>query len=348
MSPLEQLASVMVEASERVKKATSIGELDEVESGLLGKESVIGQVRLVMGKIDPSERPALGAKLQEATALVTEAIQEKRAELSVVEEKQRLMDETIDVTLESITFARGSHHLIQQTINDITDIFVGLGYQVADGPEAELAWFNFDALNTPPTHPSRLESDTMYLEFGDPADEVLLRAHTSTVQVRWMLDHAPPVHIIAPGKAYRTDTIDATHLPVFHQIEGLVVDEDITFSDLKGTLAHFAREFFGPGTEVRLRPHFFPFTEPSAELDVSCFNCDGGEPDCRVCKGAGWLEMLGCGMVDPNVLEAVGYDATRYSGFAFGMGVERPAMVRHGINNIRLLIDNDLRFLRQF
>jgi phenylalanyl-tRNA synthetase alpha chain len=239
-------------------------------------------------------------------------------------------------------------HLLQQTVDEIVDIFVGLGYRVADGPEAELAWYNFDALNTPPTHPSRLESDTVYLDYGAPEDEVLLRTQTSPVQVRWMETNEPPVYVVVPGKVYRKETTDATHLPVFHQVEGLAVDESITLSDLKGTLAHFSREFFGPKTEVRFRPHFFPFTEPSAELDVSCFNCDGGEPGCRVCGSAGWLEMLGCGMVDPAVLEAVGYDPKQLSGFAFGMGVERMAMVRHGINDIRHFIDNDLRFLGQF
>jgi phenylalanyl-tRNA synthetase alpha chain len=188
----------------------------------------------------------------------------------------------------------------------------------------------------------------MYLDYGEPGDELLLRTQTSPVQVRWMEEHEPPVYVVVPGKVYRQETTDATHLPVFHQIEGLAVDESIRFSDLKGTLAHFSREFFGPRTEVRLRPHFFPFTEPSAELDVSCFNCDGGVPGCRVCGGAGWLEMLGCGMVDPNVLEAVGYSPERLTGFAFGMGVERMAMVRHGINDIRHLVDNDLRFLEQF
>jgi phenylalanyl-tRNA synthetase alpha chain len=187
----------------------------------------------------------------------------------------------------------------------------------------------------------------MYLEFEDP-DSVLLRTQTSPMQVRWMQAHPPPIHVVVPGKVYRSDTIDASHLPVFHQVEGLAVDENITFSDLKGTLAHFAREFFGPKSTVRLRPHFFPFTEPSAELDVSCFNCDGGESSCRVCRGAGWLEMLGCGMVDPNVFSYVGYDPEAVTGFAFGMGVERMAMVRHGINDIRQFIENDLRFLGQF
>jgi phenylalanyl-tRNA synthetase alpha chain len=188
----------------------------------------------------------------------------------------------------------------------------------------------------------------MYLDFGDEADEALLRTQTSPMQVRWMEQHKPPVYVVVPGKVYRTDTIDASHLPVFHQIEGLAVDRDVTFSDLKGTLAHFAREYFGPKTTVRLRPHFFPFTEPSAELDVSCFACEGGEAGCRVCGGAGWIEMLGCGMVDPNVFLAVGYDPSEVTGFAFGVGVERLAMVRHDIHNIRHFIENDLRFLRQF
>lgn len=301
-----------------------------------------------MGDLDPDDRPKVGAKLNEVTGGVQRLLDRKREELERADEERRLREEAIDVTLEAVTFPRGTLHIIQQTIDEVVDIFVGLGYQVADGPEAELAWYNFDALNTPPTHPSRLESDTMYLDWGDPADEVLLRTHTSPVQARWMESNDPPVYVVVPGRTYRTDTVDATHLPVFHQIEGLAVDENIVFSDLKGTLLHWAREFFGPQSEVRLRPSFFPFTEPSAEMDVSCFACNGGEPGCRVCSGAGWLELLGCGMVDPNVLEAAGYDSTRLSGFAFGMGPERLAMVRHGIDSIKHFIDNDLRFLEQF
>jgi phenylalanyl-tRNA synthetase alpha chain len=301
-----------------------------------------------MASLDSNQRPLIGARLNEVTESIQALIAARRVELEVEDEARRLTEDRIDVTLESYVLPRGSLHLIQQTIDEVMDIFVGLGYRVADGPEAELSWYNFDALNTPPTHPSRLESDTMYLDYGAADDEVLLRTQTSPVQIRWMEANEPPVYVVVPGKCYRLDTIDATHLPVFHQIEGLAVDEHIQFSDLKGTLAHFAREFFGAATEVRLRPHFFPFTEPSGELDVSCFNCDGGEPGCRVCGGAGWLEMLGCGMVDPNVLEAVGYDPSQVSGFAFGVGVERLAMVRHGINNIRHFVDNDVRFLGQF
>jgi phenylalanyl-tRNA synthetase alpha chain len=348
MTHVEQLESARLKAAEIVGAASTSDELSSVEAELLGKDSTVGEVRRAMGSLDPEERPVVGAALQAATKEIQSLIDSQRTVIETREEALRLSGDTIDVTLERISFPQGSLHLIQQTIDEVVDIFVGLGYQVASGPEAELAYYNFDALNTPVTHPSRLESDTMYLDFGDPEDEVLLRVHTSPVQVRWMEQHDPPVYIVVPGKAYRTDTIDATHLPVFHQIEGLAVDDSIRFSDLKGTLLQFAREYFGAGTEVRLRPHFFPFTEPSAELDISCFACSGNDYSCRVCSGAGWIELLGCGMVDPNVLEAVGYDPTRVSGFAFGMGVERIAQVRHGINDMRTYIDNDLRFLRQF
>lgn len=348
MDPRSALDGVLAEAPTAIEGASSLDELDRVESTFLGKGSTIGDVRRSMGAIAAEERPLVGARLKEVTDSIQAILSSRRVELEVEDEARRLREGRIDVTLESHVFPRGSLHLIQQTIDEIVDIFVGLGYRVADGPEAELAWYNFDALNTPPTHPSRLESDTVYLDYGEAGDEVLLRTQTSPVQVRWMEEHSPPVYVVVPGKVYRKETTDATHLPVFHQIEGLAVDETIQFSDLKGTLAHFSREFFGAKTTVRLRPHFFPFTEPSAELDVSCFACDGGVPGCRVCSGAGWLEMLGCGMVDPNVLGAVGYDPSQLSGFAFGMGVERMAMVRHGINDIRHFVDNDLRFLRQF
>jgi phenylalanyl-tRNA synthetase alpha chain len=348
MDLLDRLREARDAAQEAVAGAADPDELDRVESSLLGKDSAIGQIRRSMGQIDAEMRPTVGAMLQDVTAAVTSLVETRREQLEAREAERRLAGEKIDVTLPALTYPTGVIHLIQQTIDEITDIFTSIGYQVADGPEAELAWYNFDALNTPPTHPARFESDTMYLDYGDPADELLLRTQTSPVQVRWMENHEPPVHVIVPGKTYRTDAIDATHLPVFHQIEGLAVDTDITFDDLKGTLRYFAEQFFGSSTEIRLRPHFFPFTEPSAELDVSCFNCDGGDPGCRVCKGAGWLEMLGCGMVDPAVFEAAGYEPTKVTGFAFGVGVERPAMVRHGITDIRNFIENDLRFLEQF
>lgn len=348
MDPIAALDDAIDAAPSAVDATSSLAELEAVETSLLGKDSPVGMVRRSMGNLDHGDRPKVGAKLNEASKRIGEVLGARRHQLELVEEEERLKLEAIDVTLKSITFPAGSLHLVQQTIDEVIDIFIGLGYQVASGPEAELAWYNFDALNTPPTHPSRWETDTMYLDWGDPNDEVLLRTHTSPVQARWMEEHDPPVYIVVPGRTYRKDTVDATHLPVFHQIEGLAVDTDITFGDLKGTLLHFAREFFGPQSQVRLRPHFFPFTEPSAELDVSCFNCDGGQTGCRVCGGAGWLELLGCGMVDPNVLEAVGYDPSAVTGFAFGMGPERLAMVRHGIDSMKHFIDNDIRFLRQF
>ena len=348
MDVIAELEDAVSGAAASIEGAGTVEELSKVESALLGKNSAIGTVRRAMGSLDATERPHVGTRLKEVIAEIEALIDQRRTALALLEDRHRLSGDRIDVTLEAVRFPRGSLHLIQQTIDEVVDIFVGLGYLMTSGPEADLGWYNFDALNTPPTHPSRLESDTMYLDYGDPADEVLLRTQTSPSQVRWMQQHPPPVYVVVPGKVYRTDTIDASHLPVFHQIEGLAVDDSITFSDLKGTLSHFAKEFFGPKTTVRLRPHFFPFTEPSAELDVSCFACDGGESSCRVCGGAGHLEMLGCGLVDPNVFDAVGYDPSQVSGFAFGMGVERLAMVRHGINDIRHFVDNDLRFLRQF
>ena len=348
MDLLESLDESRLKAPEVVAAAATTSELAGVEAALLGKDSAVGEARRALGKLPPEDRPRVGARLKEVTEQITLVIADRRRVLELAETDHRLGAEAVDVTLPTVTYPTGYLHLIQQTIDEIVDIFTAIGYQVADGPEAELAWYNFDALNTPHSHPARLESDTMYLDYGDPADEMLLRTQTSPVQARWMESHDPPVHIVVPGKCYRTDAIDATHLPVFHQIEGLAVDTDITIADLKGTLHHFAREFFGPKTQIRFRPHFFPFTEPSGELDVSCFNCDGADPNCRVCKGRGWLEMLGCGMVDPAVFEAVGYDPTTVTGFAFGMGVERPAMVRHGIADIRNFIENDLRFLGQF
>jgi phenylalanyl-tRNA synthetase alpha chain len=339
---------LVADAPAQLKAASSLAELEKIESELVGRASPISEARRQLGKLPADERPAAGAKVNEVSQHLASLIAARRMELERLEADRLLESDRVDVTLEAWTLPEGTQHLIQQTIDEVCEIFIGLGYRVAEGPEAELAWYNFDALNTPPTHPARLETDTLYLDYGDPADEILLRTHTSPMQARYMETHDPPVFVVVPGRTYRADAIDASHLPVFHQIEGLAVDGDITLSDLKGTLAHFAREFFGPKQSIRLRPSFFPFTEPSAELDVSCFVCGGTGIDCRVCKGAGWLEMAGCGMVDPNVFVAVGYDPAKVTGFAFGMGVERLAMVRHGISNIRHFVDNDLRVLRQF
>jgi phenylalanyl-tRNA synthetase alpha chain len=345
---MEELEQIVASAPRELAMADDLERLADIESQLIGRRSRLAELQRGMGSLPAEEKPKVGRALQEARGTLTQLIASKRDELELEAANALLERDRVDVTLEAYSRRIGTAHLIQQTIDEVCEIFVGLGYDVATGPEAELAWYNFDALNTPPTHPARAESDTLYLDFGAEEDEALLRTQTSPMQARWMEDRDPPVHVVVPGKVYRKETIDASHLPVFHQIEGLAVDEGIVFSDLKGTLHHFAKEYFGPKTTIRLRPHFFPFTEPSAELDVSCFACDGGETGCRVCGGAGWLEMLGCGMVDPNVFEAVGYDPASVTGFAFGMGVERLAMVRHDIHNIRHFIENDIRFLRQF
>jgi phenylalanyl-tRNA synthetase alpha chain len=345
---MDELENLISEARGRIAIAADLAQLSQLESDLVGKGSLIASRRRALASLPPADRPAAGARINQVAAELNRLLGERRLVLERAESNRLLEAEWLDVTLAGYTMREGGAHLIHQTIEEVCEIFIGMGYQVADGPEAELGWYNFDALNTPPTHPSRFETDTLYLDYGDPRDEVLLRTHTSPMQTRWMESHEPPVYIVVPGKVYRNETTDASHLPVFHQIEGLAVDTGITMSDLKGTLAHFARRFFGPRQAIRLRPSFFPFTEPSAELDVSCFACEGGEPGCRVCKGSGWLEMVGCGMVDPNVYRAVGYDPGRITGFAFGGGVERLAMARHGIKDIRHFIDNDLRVLEQF
>jgi phenylalanyl-tRNA synthetase alpha chain len=342
------LAQLVDTAQQKSGEAVDLAALEAVESELLGKSSPIAEARRGLGKMPPEDRPSYGAMVNDITEKVKTVLATRRAELVRGDADRLLQDDNVDVTLAAWTTPAGTEHLIQQTIEEVCEIFIALGYRVAEGPEAELGWYNFGALNTPPTHPSRLESDTLYLDFGDPADEILLRTQTSPMQARYMEAYEPPVYVVVPGKTYRADAIDASHLPVFHQVEGLAVDSGITLPDLKGSLAYFAREFFGPQVVIRLRSHFFPFTEPSAELDVSCFVCGGTGLNCRLCGGAGWLEMAGCGMVDPNVFQGVGYDPSAVTGFAFGLGVERLAMVKHGISNIRHFIDNDVRVLRQF
>ncbi len=343
---MDDLDAILGSALERIDAAGTLEALDRIEGELVGRSSVIAEQRRGLGKLDPAERPVAGARLNEAAQRLQGLLDGRRRVLEVEAEDRLLAEDRVDVTVQRRILRTGTSHLITQTIDEISDIFTAIGYQIADGPEAETAWHNFDALNTPWWHPSRLESDTMYLDYGDPKDEILLRTQTSTVQARTMESQPPPVHIIAPGRCYRTDTFDATHSPVFHQFEGLAVAEGITFADLKGTLSYFAREYFGPDRTIKVIPHFFPFTEPSAEMHVSCFACDGS--GCRVCSQTGWLELLGCGMVDPNVFEAVGYDPSAVTGFAFGGGIERVAMVRHGIEDIRHLFDNDLRVNEQF
>ena len=344
---MENLAALVDEAPTLVEDAGSLEALASVESDLLGRRSLVAELQRKIGRLPAEERPRLGRAIQQARKAITGLIEARRERLQLDTERAMLAGDRVDVTLPALQYPEGYTHLITSTIEEVCDIFIGLGYRVVGGPEAESGIYNFDALNTPPTHPSRLESDTLYLDWGDPSDEILLRTHTSPMQARYMEENDPPVYVVVPGKVFRADTPDATHSPVFHQIEGLAVDENLTFSDLRGTLAYFAREFFGSERRIRMLPNFFPFTEPSAEMHASCFSCEGGG-SCRVCGGVGWIELLGCGMVDPNVFEWVGYDPARVSGFAFGMGVERIAQVRHGVSPLRHFFDNDLRVLSQF
>ncbi len=341
-----RLETLRTQAPGLVDDADSLEALDAVEQQVVGRASPIAEIRRGLGQLPAEERPIVGRAVKEVADEIAVLVDRRRSVLEDEAETALLAADAVDLTVPMDERATGTHHLITSTIDEIVDIFVGLGYRVADGPEVETGWYNFDALNTPADHPARAESDTLYVDFGEPEDEMLLRTQTSPMQARYMQDHDPPVHVVVPGRVFRNETLDATHSPVFHQVEGLAVDTDITFGDLKGTLEHFAREFFGPSTGTRFRPHFFPFTEPSAEVDVTCFGCDGS--GCKVCGGPGWVEVLGCGMVDPAVFDAVGYDSAGVTGFAFGMGVERMAMARHGLTHIRHLWENDLRVLGQF
>jgi phenylalanyl-tRNA synthetase alpha chain len=343
MDPITQLRA---EAASRIASAEELAQLDDLERELIGKSSLIAQRRRELGKLPADERPKVGAMLNEAFQEIKTSLEARRAVLERSTEDRLLEQERVDPTLPDLRLPRGNHHLLTETIEEIVDIFTALGYSVATGPEAETAGYNFDALNTPISHPSRLESDTIYVDWGDPADEVLLRTQTSPMQIRYMEQNDLPVYVIVPGRVYRSDTLDATHSPIFTQIEGLAVDDNLTMADLKGTLLYFMDRFFGEGRRIRMYPHFFPFTEPSAEMAVSCFACDGS--GCRVCGQSGWIELLGCGVVDPNVLAAVGYDPGAVSGFAFGVGAERLALVRHGIHHIRHFFESDLRVLGQF
>ncbi len=330
----------------RLPSAASVVEVDQIEAEALGPGAPVSEARRSLREATEEVRRELGRAVNEITTAVSGAAAQRRAVLAAAERDARFGEEWLDVTLPGRVPARGRAHLISTVWDEIVDIFVALGYTVAAGPEVETSFYNFDALNTPLTHPSRLESDTMYVAHGADPEGVLLRTHTSPVQARYMESHKPPIFIVVPGRVYRRDAIDATHTPVFHQLEGLAVDESITFGDLKGTLQHFARAFFGSRRKVRFLPHFFPFTEPSAEMHVDCFACEGA--GCRVCRETGWIELLGCGVVDPNVFTTVGYDPNALSGFAFGMGIDRLAMIRYGIPELRMFFDPDLRILRQF
>ncbi len=337
----EQLEQIKAQSMQELESATDLQGLDEIRIKYLGKKGALTSVLRGMGALPPEERPQAGALANQARAAIEAAIEQKDAQLSGQARKAQLAGETLDVTMPGRRHKAGKLHPLTQVLDDVKDIFIGMGFSIAQGPDVELDYYNFEALNIPKNHPARDTQDTFYID-----ENVVLRTQTSPVQVRVMEKQKPPIRIIAPGMVYRSDAVDATHSPVFHQIEGLVVDKGITMGDLKGTLEVFAHALYGADVKVRFRPHHFPFTEPSAEMDVSCFVC-GGE-GCRVCKGEGWIEILGAGMVHPKVLAGCGIDPEVYSGFAFGLGLERVTMRRYDIDDLRLFFENDVRFLKQF
>ncbi len=330
---------------ELIAAASDLEALEDARIKTLGRKAPLSAARGGSGRVDEDQRKELGRLANEVQRALEETLEAKRAEFETAARALRWDEEAVDVTLPGESFPAGSIHPLTRTIWDIVDIFIGLGYKVADGPEIELGKYLFDALNMPQHHPARSSTDTFFV---DEDAGIVVRTETSAVQIRTMETQPPPVYVVCPGRVYRRETEDATHLAGFTQIEGLAVDEGITLGDLKGTLALFARSLFGEELEVRFRPHFFPFTEPSAEMDVECFLCRGNDPRCRLCKGEGWIEILGCGMVDPTLFEWVGYDPERYTGFAFGMGVERIASLAYGLGDIRSLWENDLRLLSKF
>ncbi|MBQ8696102.1 MAG: phenylalanine--tRNA ligase subunit alpha [Clostridia bacterium] len=337
----EKLNQIKEEALAAIAAATSADELESMRVAVLGKKGSLTAVLRGMGALTPEERPIVGALANEVRADIEAALTEKGTALKAGELDARLMREKLDVTVPGTRANMGGTHPLYQVERMMSDIFVSMGFDIAEGPEVELDYYNFQALNIPENHPARDTQDTFYI-----TDRILLRSQTSPVQVRTMEKQRPPIRVISPGRVYRSDTLDSTHSPVFHQMEGLVVDEGITMGDLKGMLETFAKHMFGEKTKIRFRPHHFPFTEPSAEVDVSCFVCGG--KGCRLCKGEGWIEILGAGMVHPNVLRGCDIDPEKYSGFAFGLGIERVTMTKYGIDDVRLLYENDKRFLGQF
>ena len=348
MADLDQLRA---EAEGAIAAAGSSAELEELRVRYLGRKAELTQALRSVGQLPPEERGPAGQAANRVKQALEATLEQRTVELEASELDKRLAKDRIDVTLPGDPPRPPGHlHLVSQIRREMEDIFVGLGFAVVEGPEVEYDYYNFSALNHPPEHPARQPGDTFYF-----SDEVLLRTHTSPMQVRAMEEQEPPIYIVVPGRVYRPDTPDATHVPMFHQLEGLAIDEDITLADLQGVLLQFARGMFGEETEVRLRPGYFPFTEPSVEVDVSCFNCHGtglvNGDRCPTCKGEGWIEILGSGMVDPNVLGYVagnGYDPEKVQGFAFGMGIERIAMLKHRVPDLRMLFENDVRLLEQF
>ncbi|MGI6206356.1 MAG: phenylalanine--tRNA ligase subunit alpha [Anaerovoracaceae bacterium] len=338
---LDDIKGILEEAKSSIEKSDSIEKNEELRVKYLGKKGELTKILRSMGSLSPDDRKKVGQFANEARSTIEEHLSEKMTEFKKHQMELKLKAETVDVTEPGIVHQIGARHPITQTIDEMTRIFMNMGFSLAEGPEVETVFMNFDALNAGPNHPSRDMTDTFYI-----TDKTLLRTQTSPVQARTLLSQEPPLRIISPGRVYRCDTPDATHSPIFHQVEGLVVAEGITMADLKGTLSEFARQMFGPDTKTKFRPHHFPFTEPSAEVDVSCFKCGG--KGCKVCKGSGWIEILGCGMVHPNVLKIGGIDTEKYTGFAFGIGVERIAMLKYEIDDIRMFYENDERFLGQF
>lgn len=337
----DQLNAIKNQAEKELSQIKSVQDLENLRVKYLGKKGELTSVLRGMGGLSAEERPLIGQLANEVRAFLEEQIDEAKKNLIKAERLITLEKEIIDVTVPGKSKALGHKHPLTIVLDEIKDVFLGMGFEIAEGPEVELAYYNFDALNIPDNHPSRDIQDTFYIN-----EKTVLRTQTSPVQIRVMENRKPPIKIICPGRVYRSDEVDATHSPIFHQVEGLVVDRGITMGDLVGTLQVFAKSLFGEKTKIRLRPHHFPFTEPSAEVDVSCWACGG--KGCRVCKNEGWIEILGSGMVHPRVLEVCGIDPEVYSGFAFGLGVERTAMGRFNIDDLRLLYENDVRFLKQF
>ncbi len=337
----EQLKAISGAAADALRRADKLEKLEELRIQFLGKKGELTAVMKGMGKLSAEERPVIGQLANEVRSRIEQALEEKKSALEAEVQNAKMKRERLDVTMPGRRGAEGGKHPLLTVLDDLKDIFIGMGFTIAEGPEVELDYYNFEALNIPKDHPARDTQDTFYIN-----ENLVLRSQTSPVQVRTMENQKPPIRIIAPGRVYRSDAVDATHSPVFHQVEGLVVDKGITMADLKGTLEIFVKKLYGEETRLRFRPHHFPFTEPSAEVDISCFNC-GGE-GCRVCKGEGWIEILGCGMVHPRVLQNCGIDPEEYSGFAFGIGLERVAMFRYDVDDMRMFFENDVRFLKQF
>ena len=337
----EKLQKIREHAMAEIENSDGLAKLNDVRVAVLGKKGELTAVLKGMKDVAPEDRPKVGQWVNETREAIEAKLEETKAKLEAAELEHRLEKEVIDVTLPAKKNRVGHSHPNTLVLEEVERIFTGMGYEVVEGPEVEYDYYNFEALNIPANHPAKDEQDTFYIN-----DKILLRTQTSPVQVRVMEQKKPPIRMIAPGRVFRADEVDATHSPSFHQIEGLVIDKNISFADLKGTLEVFAKELFGPDTKTKFRPHHFPFTEPSAEVDVSCFKCGG--KGCRFCKGSGWIEILGCGMVHPHVLEMCGIDPEEYTGFAFGVGLERIALLKYEIDDMRLLYENDIRFLKQF